>query len=132
MSNEITAENQQANLALTKAVARDLARGVSYRTIVQQLVKQNWTEQAAEQFVSEVERAVTDYRESPQARQAMAKAYARHMLYGFLWAAGGITVTVLTLALSANGGTYIVAWGAIIFGIVDFFRGLFGWLKYKD
>jgi len=132
MSNELTAERRQAIHALTKSVARDLAHGIKSQAIVQQLVKRNWTEEAAEQFVSQVERAVTDYRETPEARQALAKAYARHMLYGFLWTAGGITVTVATLALSANGGTYIVAWGAIIFGIVDFFRGLFGWLKYKD
>ena len=132
MSNELTAERRQAIQALTKAVARDLARGVKSSAIVQQLVKRNWTEEAAEQFVSQVEKAVTEYRETPEARQALAKAYARHMLYGILWAAGGITVTVAALTLSANGGTYIVAWGAIIFGIVDFFRGLSGWMKYKD
>jgi hypothetical protein len=132
MSEEASATDRQAIRELSQAVARELARGVNRNTIIQKLIKQGWADDAAHQIVSQVEEAVNNYRESPEARQAMARAYARHMLYGALWAIGGITVTVLTLAFAANGGTYVVAWGAIIFGIVDFFRGLFGWLKYKD
>jgi hypothetical protein len=132
MSQELTAERREEIRALTKAVVRDLVRGVRKCDIVRHLATQGWSDVDAEEYVTKIERAVNDHRDKPAGRQALARAYARHMLYGVLWAAGGITVTVITLAASANGGTYIVAWGAIIFGIIDFFRGLFGWLKYKD
>ena len=61
-------------------------------------------------------------------RKEMADAYFRHMIYGILWAGGGTLVTLLTLS-SGRGG--LIFWGAIIFGIYDFFKGLAGWLKYR-
>jgi hypothetical protein len=57
------------------------------------------------------------------------------MIYGALWAVGGTAATVGTLVSASHksgGGTYFVAWGAIIFGIIDFIRGLTGWLKYRQ
>lgn len=54
------------------------------------------------------------------------------MLYGTLWAIGGTVVTAVTYSAASGGGVYVIAWGAIVFGIIDFFIGLFGWLKYKD
>jgi hypothetical protein len=50
----------------------------------------------------------------------------KRMLNGSLWCGGGIFVTVITYAMSANGGTYVVAWGAIVFGGLQFFQGLRG------
>lgn len=57
--------------------------------------------------------------------QARDKAAKKNMLFGALWCVGGIIVTVVTLSMAMEGGgTYIVAWGAIIFGAIQFFRGL--------
>ena len=36
-----------------------------------------------------------------------------------LWILGGLAVTVLSIMASANGGVIIVAWGAILYGIVQ-------------
>jgi hypothetical protein len=50
---------------------------------------------------------------------------ASDMLFGALWCIGGIVVTAATYsAVKDTGGTYIVAWGAIIFGGYQFFKGL--------
>ena len=51
------------------------------------------------------------------------------MFRGALWCGGGILVTVVTYLAAENspgGGTYVVAWGAILFGAIQFFRGLTG------
>lgn len=48
----------------------------------------------------------------------------KNMIYGGLWAVGGTVVTVATMASASDGGHYVVAWGAIIFGAIQFFRGL--------
>lgn len=61
----------------------------------------------------------------------LASKWGRHMVTGALWCGGGTLVTVLTYQAAANGGTYMVAWGAIVFGLVDFVRGLAGWSKFK-
>jgi len=47
----------------------------------------------------------------------------RKMKRGALWCVGGIAVTLLTYTLATGGGSYIVAWGAIIFGAIEFFQG---------
>lgn len=59
----------------------------------------------------------------------IAKAKKEHgkkdMLYGALWCIGGIVVTVATYSAASGGGTYVVAYGAIIWGAIQFFKGLF-------
>jgi hypothetical protein len=44
------------------------------------------------------------------------------MIRGGVWCIGGILITGLTYATAAPGGTYIIAWGAIIFGAMRFFQ----------
>lgn len=56
-------------------------------------------------------------------------AAEKRMHSGALWCLGGILVTVfsyLAAVSSPFGGTYIIAWGAILFGGVRFFQGLSG------
>ncbi len=57
-------------------------------------------------------------------QEAINEAGKKNMLYGALWCSGGIAVTALTYQAAAPGGTYIVAWGAIVYGAIRFFRGL--------
>lgn len=55
------------------------------------------------------------------------RAGLRDMCVGAAWAVGGIVVTAITYARAASssgGGHYFVAWGAILFGALQFFRGL--------
>jgi len=55
---------------------------------------------------------------------ATKEAGIRNMFLGGLVCVGGIVVTVVTYAAAMGGGTFIVAWGAIIFGAGLFVRGL--------
>ncbi len=62
---------------------------------------------------------------------AYQEAGKKNMLYGAVWCILGIVITAGTLffAASKGGGSYVVAWGAIIFGAIQFFKGLFQFLK---
>ncbi|MBR5822608.1 MAG: hypothetical protein IKY67_00515 [Paludibacteraceae bacterium] len=61
-----------------------------------------------------------------QMKQAKNSAANKNMIYGALWCVGGLLVTAITYSVaSENGGTYIVTWGAVIFGAIQFFKGLF-------
>jgi hypothetical protein len=77
---------------------------------------------------------VTESADSQDSRPSSSESPERaaanlRMLYGALWCIGGIVVTSLSYTSAANspsGGTYVVAWGAIVFGAVRFFQGLSG------
>jgi len=56
---------------------------------------------------------------------ASCRSAAQHtMLYGALSCVGGTVATIISYSAAAPGGTYVVAWGAIIFGAVRFWKGL--------
>ena len=60
-----------------------------------------------------------------RAKTVAAKEAGRKMMvFGAFWFIGGSVVTVASLAISSNGGTGIIAWGAIIWGAIQFFRGM--------
>ena len=93
-----------------------------------------WPDSLATKFVDRVSVAAIDSGASDEGRQALADRYARHMIYGALWALGGILVTWWTYSAAASspgGGRYVVAYGAILYGVVDFVRGLVGWSRHK-
>ncbi|HAS42941.1 MAG TPA: hypothetical protein DCS93_20845 [Microscillaceae bacterium] len=52
------------------------------------------------------------------------KGANKDMIYGALWCIGGIVVTAASYSAASGGGTYVVTWGAILFGAVQFFKGL--------
>lgn len=59
----------------------------------------------------------------------------RRMISGALWCIGGIIVTAVTYSnasSSPTGGHYVIAWGAIIFGFIDFIRGFIGWSENPE
>lgn len=57
-------------------------------------------------------------------RKAYSEEGRKNMLHGALWCVGGIVVTAVTYSAARGGGTYVVTWGAIIFGAIQFFRGV--------
>ncbi|WP_439629897.1 hypothetical protein [Gemmata sp.] len=61
----------------------------------------------------------------PEERAAKAQA-DKDVVHGALWMVGGLVVTGATyLAAAARGeGTYLLAWGAIVFGGIQFLSGL--------
>lgn len=60
----------------------------------------------------------------PSAAQVALARGKRDMLVGGLWCGGGLAVTLVTYMAASGGGTYLVAWGAIIFGGWQFVKGL--------
>jgi hypothetical protein len=52
------------------------------------------------------------------------------MIYGALLFIGGLVVTGVSYAAASDGGTY-VAYGAVIFGVVQFIRGVLEFNKSR-
>lgn len=72
--------------------------------------------------------------DSDAARGFLVNQYVKKMLTGLAIAVIGFLVTAVTYNLASSssaGGTYVVTWGAMLYGVYDFFRGLIGWLKFR-
>jgi hypothetical protein len=102
---------------LVTYVVQQLKDKVPDSAIAQYLVEKGVEQGTAENFV---EKCKASY------KSARKKAGQKAMLYGALWCVGGGIVTAVTYSMaSAGGGRYIITWGAIIFGAIQFFRGLY-------
>ena len=102
--------------AIYQFAAEHMQAGKSNRQVEGLLVERGLQAGDAAAVVSNLSRARSE---------AIRSAGGRNMLFGALWCIGGTVVTVATLAASSEGGTYVVAWGAILFGGIQFLRGLF-------
>jgi hypothetical protein len=133
MVDHLTARQKRELQETSQAVALKLARGVSKEKIVAKLMKQGWLRDKAMAFVNDTEQRINEILGSPEKRREQAQEYGQQVLHGFLWMAGGVMVSVVTYAMassSPSGGVYVVAWGAILFGLIKAIRGLVGGMKY--
>jgi len=115
-----TAANVPAQVADYHAIASEwLEQGKNVYDVQDELVAMGLTYAEATSITNEV-RGIT-----PTAEESYSGNGQRNMLVGGLWCLGGILVTAVTYAnASSGGGRYVVAWGAIVFGAVQFFKGL--------
>jgi hypothetical protein len=79
------------------------------------LVDDGLDEESAMTVVTSLDNQIT------KAKKERAK---KDMLYGALWCVGGTVVTFISYSSASGGGSYVITWGAILFGGIQFFRGL--------
>lgn len=101
--------------AVYALAAEQMKNGASSQQIQSMLVEKGIDQESAATVVSNLARMRSE---------AIREASKKNMLYGALWCIGGIVVTAATYSAASGGGKYVVAWGAILFGAIQFFRGL--------
>ncbi|MCK4642384.1 hypothetical protein KAU32_01980 [bacterium] len=121
----------EALKAITAAVVEQLEKKKKKRRIVKFLMKRGIEESEAFPFVEQTERLLIEYKSSPEYLKEMVKKNSKKIITGIIWAVLGTAVTVITYVGSSEGGTYVVAWGAVLFGVIDIIAGLIGKTKYK-
>src|SRR5712692_7157482 len=96
---------------------QQMRNGVAPEVIEKSLIERGMGAQAAATVVNNLAQAKA---------KALKDAGRKNMLYGAMWCIGGIVVTALSYRAAANsgGGRYVLAWGAILFGGIQFFRGM--------
>jgi hypothetical protein len=92
-----------------------MKKGQSSRTIEAMLVEKGLDQPSAAAVVANLTKIRSE---------AFHAAGKKNMLYGALWCIGGAVVTAVTYGAASGGGHDVVAWGAIVFGAIQFFRGL--------
>ena len=114
--SEAEPSQEQVVEAVYAFAVEQLKAGSSPEQIQATLVEKGLSQEIAETIVSNLTRVVSE---------AKSKAGKKNMVYGALWCVGGIIVTAVTYSSASDGGGhYVVAWGAIIFGAIQFFRGV--------
>ena len=83
------------------------------KNAVEELVKKGLRHEDAEIVVQNL---------MQQQHEAKIETANKNILYGSLWFIGGLIVTFRTMSL--DGGTFIVTWGAIVFGGLQLIKGL--------
>ena len=80
-----------------------------------ELESQDFLKEDAAKIVDSVYAQVGDVKD----KKEKAK---KDMMVGALWCLGCLAVTIFSYAAASGGGQYFMAWGAIIFGGIQFFK----------
>jgi hypothetical protein len=101
--------------AVYQTAANAMSRGASPAEVENHLIQSGVRAEDAKTVVNHLQAVRSD---------VLREAGRKEMIRGALWCVGGILVTAASYQAASRGGTYVVAWGAIIFGAIKFFRGL--------
>lgn len=105
-------------MAVYRFAAECLKVGMSNERVVDELTKRGLSRDTARTVVQKLNEV---------RRRAKREAAYANMGKGGVICLIGIVVTVATYASAAsspNGGSYVIAWGAILFGGIRFLQGL--------
>jgi len=99
----------------------ELARNIPQQAVEKLLVGRGASAEIAKTIVNDAQYVV---------RKARREKYKKRMTRGLLWTVAGLVITCGTYAFASElGGRFAIFYGAIIFGLIDFMVGLFGWLS---
>lgn len=122
-ANDPESTPESSPSALTRAQELK-SEGVAPAETLHTLINEGYSEEVAARSVVEAWKTEIEHVKQQEKRRGHPDA-AKNMVIGGLWCLGGIIVTAATYSAAQGGGTYVVAWGAIAFGGIQFLRGLF-------
>ncbi len=114
--SNLTEEQKQRLILLRRYVTDSANRGRVRESIIEDLVR---TQGLSEDSATEITDSVLD---AP--RESRSNDGGRDMIMGAIICFIGILITIGTASAARSGGTYVVAYGAIIVGAIQFLRGL--------
>jgi hypothetical protein len=115
-----TSWRKQELSGLYQYAALELANNKSRGVVEKLLVGRGASLETARTVVKDAQYAV---------RKLRREKYKKRMTRGLLWTVVGVVITCGTYAFADSlGGKYVLFYGAIIFGFIDFVIGLIGWL----
>ncbi|MBI5953253.1 MAG: hypothetical protein HY865_16480 [Chloroflexi bacterium] len=112
---------QQQDLSgLFEYAAMELAANKPNREIEKSLLNRGVSLETARQIINDAKYAV---------KKARREKYKKRMTRGFSLIVVGVIITGCTFVFADSlGGKFVLFYGAIIFGVIDFVVGLVGWI----
>jgi hypothetical protein len=112
--------NKQDRSGLIQYAAMELANKRPRQEVEKALVSQGASPKEAKAIVTNVQDAI---------KQSRREKHKKRMIRGLIWTVLGAIITCGTYVFANElGGNFLLCWGAILFGIIDFVIGLVGWL----
>lgn len=62
---------------------------------------------------------------------SLKTSYAWGILWGLLWSVGGVVVSVISYREASSGGSYVVFWGAVLYGLFKLFASIGRFVQYS-
>lgn len=116
---EQTPPDAQTTLALMREAQKRLDRPhTNIKAVTEMLVEGGLGQQQASDMVSNILQGIR------QKQLEQEKTARKDMLIGGLILVVGIAITVISYYNAAGGGSYVVTWGAMLWGGMRFFRGV--------
>jgi hypothetical protein len=115
---------QRAAAALVSHALEELDRGQSPAEVERDLTRKGFSPDVASAIVQRALTMRSHHYQHDEGAHKEASAGGTDMAIGGVICLVGILITAVTYSASSGGGTYVVAWGAIIFGAIRFFKGL--------
>lgn len=111
--------DREAMLALMREARTRLDRPhTNIKDVTALLVEGGMEPQQASDTVGDILRGIREQQRKKE------KAARKDMLIGGLILVVGIAITVISHYRASGGGTYVVTWGAMLWGGVRFFKGM--------
>ena len=111
---------RQELLGFFQYAAEQLALKNSQKNVEKLLINRGASPEIAKTIVKDAQDAV---------RKMRREKYKKRMLRGLAWTIVGAVITCGTYVFADSlGGKFVLLYGALIFGIIDFVAGLFGWI----
>ena len=101
------------------------------QALIKKLKKREIAEPLAMQIVMYVEQTINQYLWTPEGRKLKIAKYKHKIIYGLSLIIGGAATLISTRNENASHITFFIIIPLFIFGAIPFFKGLFGWLKYR-
>src|SRR5260221_539363 len=114
-----TDEKKQRNAEIIRFAAKLMKNGIADNVIRSKIVVMGLTDEQASAVINTLRKV---------RKEVQRKTGQRNMLIGGLICLAGIIITVATLSATRGGGTYILMWGAILFGGVQCTAGVIQYL----
>jgi hypothetical protein len=119
----LTDEQKAAYDGLYSYAKAQMAAGIPDDVLHQAIVQQGWHPEVASTIISNLHAQHKGRRKRENRQVAL-----RDILLGGAICLVGTVVTIYTYSTASNsgGGKYVIAWGAIVFGGIQLFKGLVG------
>jgi hypothetical protein len=112
--------NKQELTGLFQLAAMELANKKSRQAVEKSLVGRGASVETARMVVKDALYVI---------RKERRAKHKKRLVRGLVWTVAGVAITFVTYAFASElGGKFVLFYGAIIFGFIDFLAGLVGWL----
>jgi hypothetical protein len=133
MDDELTPEQKFAAEDPDTMVPRALMQGRDPEDIAADLVRLDWSREAARAFVARVADDLRRFHDSPESRERLVKEAQTQLITGILLALLGAGVSTFSLLAALVGMLpfFVVAFGAFLGGLALASRGWARWRLYR-